>query len=187
MTSLCGASRLRSRQAEAPTSQALALAEELGMRPLQAHCHRGLGTLYATTGQREQARTELSTAIEMYRAMEMTFWLPQTEAALAQVERVRQRGGMSLGCQAVSARLPARGLSPRRRARCYVSAPEAGGNMALLFAHRVGINCRRGELRMAQPALHEIERNPFLDTGHAKPMPQALWDSPGGPQCPPAP
>src|SRR5262249_55550747 len=31
--------------------QALALAEELGMRPLQAHCHRGLGTLYATTGQ----------------------------------------------------------------------------------------------------------------------------------------
>ena len=34
------------------------------MRPLQAHCHRGLGTLYATTGQREQARAELSTAIE---------------------------------------------------------------------------------------------------------------------------
>ena len=37
------------------------------MRPLQAHCHRGLGTLYAATGQREQARTALSTAIEMYR------------------------------------------------------------------------------------------------------------------------
>ncbi len=58
------------------------------MRPLQAHCHRGLGTLYATTGQREQARAELSTAIEMYRAMDMTFWLPQTEAALAQVEGI---------------------------------------------------------------------------------------------------
>ena len=56
------------------------------MRPLQAHCHRGLGTLYATAGQREQARAALSTAIEMYRAMEMTFWLPETEAALAQVE-----------------------------------------------------------------------------------------------------
>ena len=73
-------------QAEAHYQQALALAEELGMRPLVAHCHRGLGTLYAATGQREQARTELSTAIEMYRAMEMTFWLPQAEAALAQVE-----------------------------------------------------------------------------------------------------
>ena len=64
--------------------QALALAEELGMRPLQAHCHRGLGTLYAGIGQREQARTALSTAIELYRAMGMTFWLPQAEAALAQ-------------------------------------------------------------------------------------------------------
>jgi hypothetical protein len=56
------------------------------MRPLQAHCHRGLGTLYATTGQREQARAELSTASEVYQAIAMTFWLPQTEAALAQVE-----------------------------------------------------------------------------------------------------
>jgi hypothetical protein len=63
-----------------------ALAKELGMRPLQAHCHRGLGTLYAATSQPEQARTELSTAIEMYKAMDMTFWLPQTEAVLAQVE-----------------------------------------------------------------------------------------------------
>ena len=53
------------------------------MRPLQAHCHRGLGTLAAATGQREQARAELSAAIALYRAMEMTFWLPETEAALA--------------------------------------------------------------------------------------------------------
>jgi class 3 adenylate cyclase/tetratricopeptide (TPR) repeat protein len=66
--------------------QALALAAELGMRPLQAHCHRGLGMLYAATSQREQARTELSTAIELYKSMDMTFWLPQTEAALAQME-----------------------------------------------------------------------------------------------------
>ena len=51
----------------------------------QAHCHLGLGTLYTKMGRREQARAELSTAIELYRAMEMTFWLPQAEAALAQV------------------------------------------------------------------------------------------------------
>jgi tetratricopeptide (TPR) repeat protein len=73
-------------QAEAYYPQALALAGELGMRPLQAHCHCGLGTLYAKHGQLEQARTEFSTAIEMYCAMDMTFWLPQAEAALAQVE-----------------------------------------------------------------------------------------------------
>jgi class 3 adenylate cyclase/tetratricopeptide (TPR) repeat protein len=69
--------------AAAAYRQALTLAEELGMRPLQAHCHRSLGTLYAATSQREQARTELSTAIALYRDMEMTFWLPQAEAALA--------------------------------------------------------------------------------------------------------
>jgi len=73
-------------QAAAHYQQALALAEELGMRPLQAHCHRGLGTLYLKTGQQEQAQAELSTAIALYRAMDMTFWLPETEAALAQVE-----------------------------------------------------------------------------------------------------
>lgn len=41
--------------------------------PLQAHCHLGLGTLYAEVGQREQAQAELSVAIDLYRAMEMTF------------------------------------------------------------------------------------------------------------------
>ena len=66
--------------------QALALAEELSMRPLQARCHRGLGTLYTTTGQAQQVQAALSTAIEMYQSMDITFWLPQTEAALAQVE-----------------------------------------------------------------------------------------------------
>jgi tetratricopeptide (TPR) repeat protein len=73
-------------QAEAFYQQALALAEELAMRPLMAHCHHGLGTLYAMHGQEAQAGAELSTAIDLYRAMDMTFWLPQAEATLAQVE-----------------------------------------------------------------------------------------------------
>jgi class 3 adenylate cyclase/tetratricopeptide (TPR) repeat protein len=73
--------------AEAYFRQALALAEVgFGMRPLQAHCHRGLGTLYAQTGRLGQARTALSTAIDLYHVLEMTFWLPQAEAVLAQVE-----------------------------------------------------------------------------------------------------
>jgi tetratricopeptide (TPR) repeat protein len=73
-------------QAEAHYQQALALAEELGMRPLVAHCHRGLGTLYAKMGRWKQAHVGLAAAIELYRAMEMTFWLPKAEAALAQME-----------------------------------------------------------------------------------------------------
>ena len=56
--------------------QALVLAEELGMRPLQAHCHLALGTLY-TKRPAGTGRIELSTAIELYRAMEMIFWLPR--------------------------------------------------------------------------------------------------------------
>jgi class 3 adenylate cyclase len=71
--------------AEAHYRQALVLAEELGMRPLQAHCHLGLGPLYAKIDQREQARAELPAAIDLYHAMDMTFWLPQAEASLAQV------------------------------------------------------------------------------------------------------
>jgi tetratricopeptide (TPR) repeat protein len=84
-TGAAGAAPPEAPQAVAHYQQALALAAELGMRPLVAHCHRGLGTLYAATGQREQARSALSMAIEMYRAMDMTFWLPQAEAMLAEV------------------------------------------------------------------------------------------------------
>jgi hypothetical protein len=71
--------------AQAHDRQGLALADALGMRPLIAHCHLGRGTLYRKTGRVEQARAALSAAIDLYRAMDMTFWLPEAEAALAQV------------------------------------------------------------------------------------------------------
>ena len=54
------------------------------MHPLVAHCHLSLGSLYARVGQREQARAELATAIDLYRAMDMPFWLTRAEAVLAQ-------------------------------------------------------------------------------------------------------
>jgi tetratricopeptide (TPR) repeat protein len=78
--------------AEAHYLQALALAEELGMRPLMAHCHLGLGTLYSQIGRAQQARAALTAAIELYRAMDMTFWLPQAEAALVRVDRIDSPG-----------------------------------------------------------------------------------------------
>jgi tetratricopeptide (TPR) repeat protein len=74
-----------SEQAEDYYRQGVALADELGMRPLQAHCRLGLGTLCAKSGRPEPARTELAAAMEMYQSMDMTFWLPQAEAELAQV------------------------------------------------------------------------------------------------------
>ena len=74
-------------QAEGYYRAALALADELGMRPLAAHCHLGLGTLYQKIGHNEQAKAELATAVELYRAMAMTFWLEKVDAALAQGAR----------------------------------------------------------------------------------------------------
>ena len=44
------------------------------------------GMVYATIGQQEQSCAALSTAIELYRAMAMTLWLPEAEATLAQGE-----------------------------------------------------------------------------------------------------
>jgi hypothetical protein len=72
--------------AEAHYRQAMPPATELGMRPLLAHCHLGLGTPYSKIGRREDARAELATAIEPYRSMDMTFCLPQAEAVLARAE-----------------------------------------------------------------------------------------------------
>jgi tetratricopeptide (TPR) repeat protein len=70
-------------EAECRYREAQTLAEELGMRPLQAHCHLGLGRLHRRTGRAHEARVELSAAVEMLRAMEMTFWLPEAEAELS--------------------------------------------------------------------------------------------------------
>jgi Tetratricopeptide repeat len=61
---------------------ALALATQLGMRPLIAHCHLGLGKLSRRTGKREQAQEHLATATTMYREMGMTYWLEKAEAEL---------------------------------------------------------------------------------------------------------
>jgi len=66
-------------KAEAFYCQALALAGELGMRPLVAHCHLGLGKLYGRTGKRQQTLEHLTTATTLYREMDMRFWLAQAE------------------------------------------------------------------------------------------------------------
>ena len=77
-------------KAESHYREAMALAEELGMRPLLAHCHLGLGTLYTKIGREDQARAELSIAIDLYRAMEMVFWLTRAESGMAQLGRSTQ-------------------------------------------------------------------------------------------------
>ena len=72
-------------KAEDHYRQALALAEELGMRPLIAHCHVGLGKLYRRIGSRQQAEEHLTTATAMMREMEMGLWLEKAEAELKEL------------------------------------------------------------------------------------------------------
>jgi tetratricopeptide (TPR) repeat protein len=69
-------------KAENHYRQALALAEELGMRPLIAHCHVGLGKLYRRIGNTQQARKHLTDGVAMMREMEMGLWLEKAEAEL---------------------------------------------------------------------------------------------------------
>jgi tetratricopeptide (TPR) repeat protein len=61
---------------------ALRRSEELGMRPLSAHCHLGLGQLNATLGDAQNARTHLECALGLYREMGMQHWPEQAEASL---------------------------------------------------------------------------------------------------------
>jgi tetratricopeptide (TPR) repeat protein len=54
-------------RAEAHYRQGVAFATELGMRPLVAHCHLGLGKLYRRTGKLEQAHEHFTTATMSHR------------------------------------------------------------------------------------------------------------------------
>ena len=67
-------------EAETTYREALTRASGLGMRPLVAHCHLGLGKLYRRTGDETKAQEHLATAATMYREMGMRFWLEQAEA-----------------------------------------------------------------------------------------------------------
>jgi class 3 adenylate cyclase/tetratricopeptide (TPR) repeat protein len=67
--------RFNLKASEAWYREALALGEPRSMRPLTAHCHRGLAKLYGRIGERQKAQEYLTTAMTMYRNMDMRFWL----------------------------------------------------------------------------------------------------------------
>ena len=74
-------------QAEARYRQALDLGQELGMRPLAAHCRMGLGAVHAARGSMSEARTEIASAIDQFAAMEMTLWQERAQALLDNLPR----------------------------------------------------------------------------------------------------
>jgi hypothetical protein len=70
----------KTQDAEAYYRQAFALSLELGMRPLQAHCHFGLGKFHSAVGAAAQARSEMASAIALYGSMEMNLWQGRVNA-----------------------------------------------------------------------------------------------------------
>jgi predicted ATPase/class 3 adenylate cyclase len=72
---------MNSTEAVVRYEEALKLAQELNMRPLEAHCHLGLGTLRARAESSTSAHSELDAAAKLYRAMSMFSWLAVAEAA----------------------------------------------------------------------------------------------------------
>jgi tetratricopeptide (TPR) repeat protein len=80
-----GHSPPKAEQAESYYRHAFAVSLELGMRPLQAHCHLGLGKAFAAVGAVEQARPEMAAAIDLYGSMEMNLWLARANAAVRSI------------------------------------------------------------------------------------------------------
>ncbi len=72
-------------EAESCYRRALALSVELGMRPLEAHCRYALSRVNAVTAVGAPGGDDLRAAADLYRALEMTKWLPRVEAALENV------------------------------------------------------------------------------------------------------
>ena len=104
--------RLEVETAEAHYHQALALAEALGLRPLLAHCHLGLGALFRRAGTRQEAREHLTTAATMFGEMDMGFWREQADAELKRLPReplssvpARELTGNAKSCLACGQRL----------------------------------------------------------------------------------
>jgi class 3 adenylate cyclase/tetratricopeptide (TPR) repeat protein len=67
--------------AETSYRQGLSLAAELGLRPIVAHCHLGLGAIYQRLEKRDQAKQHADTAATMYAEMGMTYWLRRAAGA----------------------------------------------------------------------------------------------------------
>jgi class 3 adenylate cyclase/tetratricopeptide (TPR) repeat protein len=55
--------------------RALQQASNLSMRPLVAHCHKGLSNCYLSLGNEKEAQLENKIALEIYRSLGMTHWL----------------------------------------------------------------------------------------------------------------
>ena len=77
-----GARARRGDEPEGHYQKAMELASRLGMAPLLAHCHFGLGKEYRAR-KPEAAREHLADAVKLYRRLDMRLWLEPAQALLS--------------------------------------------------------------------------------------------------------
>jgi tetratricopeptide (TPR) repeat protein len=65
-------------------NRGMSVAVQRGMRPLEAHCHFGLGKLHLKVAHAKAARQDLTKAVALYRDMDMRFWLTKAEVVLGE-------------------------------------------------------------------------------------------------------
>jgi len=68
------------KEAERHYGEALAMAQDLSMRPLVAQCHLGLANLYRQAANASAATEHVADAIALFSDMAMPFWLERAEA-----------------------------------------------------------------------------------------------------------
>jgi tetratricopeptide (TPR) repeat protein len=66
--------------------EAITMATELGMRPLDAHCRLGLARLYHRTGKQQEAEEHFTSARSLYREMGMVYWLENAQREIEELE-----------------------------------------------------------------------------------------------------
>ena len=72
--------------AETHYTTSMALASELGMRPLVAQCHFSLGKLHGRADDRRAAEEHLRTAVSLFDEMGMRFWFEKAEDEMKALE-----------------------------------------------------------------------------------------------------
>jgi tetratricopeptide (TPR) repeat protein len=84
-------------EAEAAFRGALAIAEQLAMRPLAARCHLGLHEVARHTGNEAAAQTHLGRSLELFRELDMRFWLWEADLRQSASSDQRERGSSRSG------------------------------------------------------------------------------------------
>jgi tetratricopeptide (TPR) repeat protein len=65
--------------------QAMTIGKDLGLRPLLARCHVGIGKAHLRMDDPENARKHLITALDMFRAMQIRYWPDNVAAEMAEL------------------------------------------------------------------------------------------------------